>query len=692
MQKVNTIVDGREYCFKKAGFSTQFHPEFISSLCNVPDQIDGLKKTTFGIHWQAIKLFLRYLTEETPALYKLVKFSKSPLKCIHDPKVWTSTLLAYRQWVLIERETNERANKLISSLNWWLKQLQHENAIPEIDRVANYPTSKIKKRVKPTTIIDTHLPEHVLEAIGAEAGEQLDEIQRIYAHTRYEISLLENKPDGFDDLPDHEQSRWVLETRLLTIRQGIERQFLEAKRVRLEGIKTIREHRHLVPFMDNLLSWRKGAGQGKVNPYAEDAYALGYETYRNAMLSWLWYKNNKLQLKETNNHGYWSPATRYFNKIRIAEGLPASEYTWDDRWFAARLGCGESLIAPAALLLIFDHLVNATSAYDIEEKPISDEFGVPVLHWVKKRAQSALFRFLPMDISVGSDEVVKVVSHATRAYRKHLLEEFGIEDKYLFLNYHSSKEPKTGLLIPRRPEWQTFADYTKNALSKVSEADWTSTSYQLRNSILILVGMEGGVEKIKDEAQHSGEDESSEVSTRYADKALVQMQHDESMREFKEWLQTIITLKIEDVAEKLGVDPDDYRRRAAKTIKYRFGGLGCKDPKAGIQEGTKVGQTCNKIARCLFCSNRRNVFVETVENMVHLLQWEQALIAGVQRKEIDPKSPNWYFWMAFIKEMLLRIKEDEITGAKKQAMLAEAEQIALSTLNPYLKIDLKKVA
>ncbi|HCD1304034.1 TPA: hypothetical protein I7789_RS22140 [Vibrio parahaemolyticus] len=692
MQKVNFIVEGREYCFKKAGFSTLFHPDFISSLCDIPDLIDGLKNSTFGGHWQGIRLFLRYLAEETPSLYNSIKFSNSPYQPIHDTYTWTTTLLAYRQWIIIERKTNERANKSIASLNWWLSKLQSEKSIPFFDRIASYPTSKVKNRKKPSTIIDTHLPEHVLKALGAMRVEEPDEIKRIYTHTRYEVSLLEEKPSGFDELPLHDQSRWVLERRLVTLREGIESQFLEAKLVRLEGLRAVRQHRHLVPLVDNLLSWRKGVGQGKENPYADDACALGYETYMNAILSWLWYKNKKLPLKESVSPDYYRPVKRYFNRVRKEANLSPVKYKWDDRWFADRLGCGQSLIAPAALMLIFDHCVNPTSAYDIENKPLSNEFGIPVLHWVKKRAKSSLFKFLPIDITVSTDEVIRVVANATRVYRRYLLDEFNINDKYLFLNYHSSKEQKTGLLIPRKPEWETFTRYTKIALSKASGAEWSSTAYQLRNSILLLTALEKGVEGLKEEAQHSDDNESSAISTRYADKALVQLQHNESMREFKEWLQTIIVLNIEGGAEKLGIDPEDYKKRAEMIVRYRFGGLGCKDPKAGIQEGTVKGVTCNKIARCLFCPQRRNVFIETVQNLVHLLQWEEALTLGAERKEIDLKAPNWFFWMAFIREMLLRIKNDDIGGVRKQAMLAEAESIAASTLNPYLAIDFKEVA
>ncbi|HAS6227689.1 TPA: hypothetical protein I7179_04415 [Vibrio vulnificus] len=691
MQKVNFVVEGREYCFRKAGFSTLFHPDFISSLCDVPDLIDGLKKSTFGGHWQGIQLFLRYLVEEAPTLYNSIKFSSSPYQPDQDTYTWTTTLLAYRQWILIERETNERANKSLSSLNWWLSRLQSAKSIPFVDGVVRYPTPKVKNRKNPSTIIDTHLPEHVLKALGAMNVEEPDEIKRIYTHTRYEVSLLDEKPIGFDELPLHDQSRWVLETRLATLREGIESQFLEAKNIRLEGLKAIRQHRHFVPLIDSLLSWRKEVGQGKENPYVDEVCALGYETYMNAILAWLWYKNKKLPLKESISPDYYRPVKRYFSRVRKEANLSPIEFRWDDRWFAERLGCGESLIAPATLMIVFDHCVNPTSAYDIENKPLSNEFGIPVLHWVKKRAKSSLFRFLPINISVSTDEVVRVVANATRGYRSYLLDEFNINDKHLFLNYHSSKEQKTGLLIPRKPEWDSFTRYTKNALSKASGAEWTSTANQLRNSILLLIAIEDGVEGLKEEAQHSDENGGAAVSTRYANKALVQLQHNEAMREFKEWLQTIITLNIEGAAEKLGVEPEDYKKRVEMAVRYRFGGLGCKDPKAGIQEGTVKGITCNKIARCLFCPQRRNVFIETVQNLVHLLQWEEALTLGVECKEIDPKAPNWFFWMAFIREMLRRITEDNIASGRKQAMLAEAESIAASTPNPYLAIDFKEV-
>ena len=136
----------------------------------------------------------------------------------------------------------------------------------------------------------------------------------------------------------------------------------------------------------------------------------------NALLSWLWYKNRKLPLKESISPDYYRPVKRYFSRIRKEANLSPIEFKWDDRWFADRLGCGESLIASATLMLVFDHCVNPTSAYDIENKPLSNEFGVPFLHLVKKRAKSKLFKFLPINISVSTDEVIRVVANATKVY------------------------------------------------------------------------------------------------------------------------------------------------------------------------------------------------------------------------------------------------------------------------------------
>lgn len=293
------------------------------------------------------------------------------------------------------------------------------------------------------------------------------------------------------------------------------------------------------------------------------------------------------------------------------------------------------------------------------------------------------------ETDISSKDVFKYVKRATRWYRKYCVENNHRDQQdFLFLSFHSSKRHKEDVVRPLNPQSGTFTEHGKKFFEIVSEGKWFMTPDMLRSSLLLLSGLRAGVEGIKEDAQHTNERTSSVYHNRPAARAIFH----EEMREFKEWLQTLITLNIDDAPLKLGVDPAQYEERKKHIMASRFGGLFCKDPRAGVQEGTKKGEACNKIARCLLCKNKKNLFVESVENITHLLQWSEALENAVNQGLIDPnENVNWYFWFRFIEEMVDRLTNSVMSKMRNQALISAAKTKMSTLSNPYLAINFREV-
>lgn len=177
---------------------------------------------------------------------------------------------------------------------------------------------------------------------------------------------------------------------------------------------------------------------------------------------------------------------------------------------------------------------------------------------------------------------------------------FPADKEKLFLSFANTKDKRFEVMLPRKPDDATFTLHMKATLTEISNGNWLATAEMVRKSVLLLSAMNGGVTKLKDEALHK----EGKTSTTYANHAPMKAKHDAIMREFKEWLQTLITMRIDNAAEKLGVDPSEYKNRMEQMIDYGFGGLVCSDPRGGAQDDVEEGDICNKVARCLTCKKK----------------------------------------------------------------------------------------
>ncbi|CAM5195531.1 hypothetical protein ALON55S_07178 [Alishewanella longhuensis] len=98
------------------------------------------------------------------------------------------------------------------------------------------------------------------------------------------------------------------------------------------------------------------------------------------------------------------------------------------------------------------------------------------------------------------------------------------------------------------------------------------------------------------------------MSERYTRHFAEILRRDNNIREFLSWYETLTTINIENLAEKIGIDPVAYEARKKSLLNRQFGGIHCTDPTAGIQPGTVKGKVCYRVDKCITCSNREELF------------------------------------------------------------------------------------
>ncbi|MEZ9466405.1 hypothetical protein [Vibrio breoganii] len=688
MPKVNFFYAGGEYCFKKHGFTTHYNPDFISTLCAIPSSIKNKSKSTVDGYWIGIRLFLTMLQDKHLPLFDCLSINHSSLRpALGSHSEWQNALSVFRDHVDALDKSNSLKNTYLGGAYFWMERLAHDNHIPRLSPVKSFGSAKKNTHTTPQTVMDAPISEHVKQSIlGVAPDTNFDDIQTVYQHVLLELAEIVDTPEGFHSLPISEQVEWVLSRRLSKVRVAIDRSIRHQLDVRKEGLKAIREHRHLIELFENYLSFNKGKGYR--NPWKPEVTALTYEQCRNGLLSWFWYKNKRLQLKEHDGKRYIA-ATKVLNEIRLREKLPSDIYKWSDLWFANRLGLTSEMYTPCILLLIFDNYMNVSNARKITVNSLDQGDGVATISWYKKRAESWLVKTVSNELEISSSTVFKCVKRATAPYRRICAEnKYKDQHDFLFLSYHSSTKARESGVRPLNPESGTFTNHAKAFLASVSENKWYMTPDMLRSSLLLLSGFKGGIGEIQHDAQHKH----NRTSTIYHNRPAARATFHEEMREFKEWMQVLITMNIDDAPLKLGVDPSLYEERKQQILSSRFGGLYCKDPKAGLQAGTVKGKSCNKIARCILCKNKKNLFIESVENITHLLQWSEALEKAVAEGLIDAENNiNWYFWFRFIEEMIARLENNRVSKARNQALIADAKEQISKRENPYLAIDFKEV-
>jgi len=641
---------------------------FLDALCKAyyrrGENIQSIG--AFHTKTKSIRLFHEHINNSQPLLLAEIK-AGNPDNGFGNKQSWLIYMMTFRSYVESLGVGPSVKSKHISGMNFWLINLMGNGHIPRFPLLTVF---KSPKKVS-NSLLDYTYKKEDLSSIGFDIAdkEELQELDRML------LSIQQDLGDVIQDkLP--QQAAIVLKKRLSKIRAEAEAQFEQAVKKRIFGIKAIRMHRKLLSLMDDFLGWRRSEGNS-TNPFKNNIQSLSDEKWWGVVLAWCWYRNKGLEPK------FGITDTRIYNLIR-KEFQRRSDFR-SDIAIAEAIGCSKSIIGPSMVLLIHDLCANVDS---VRKMPLyadkCDGLGVTEIHWVKPRGAGVLSLLDDNSSLISPSKVVRVIRRATRHYRKICNDDHKAN---LFLHHHSSKGSsklhKSDIVKPMTPSQSTNLGVIKKIIQAASGGAWSGTAKSIRISILLYRGLTGGLIDVQAAAQHKN----PRTSLLYVNKLPMLLAHDHKMREFKQWLETLVTINLEDVPAKLGISAEQYSIRKQEILGSRFGGIYCRDPLSGIQPGTKVGEVCGEFSKCLTCSNNRHLFVATESNTIHLLQWNEALIKAQEEGVVDfEKNTDWLFWFLFIETVISKLKNG---GARHSAILAGAKQIVKERDNHYLSIILK---
>lgn len=638
---------------------------FVNALHKSCNHAARFSISHFNVIWGAINfLFNELQASESELLIEI----KSGVSVFGKQASWMK-FLAKVHWRLQERNISHSGkNNYISGLNYILLRLQNRGYIPRFSTMATFkPEKKVSK-----SLLEFTFDEY--EVFGrAPEGEDAAEINNVILSLKSDLGEYLS-----EDIAD--QCAFILKDRLMKIRKEAEEKFIRHVNLRLTGLLAIRKYRHLLSRVDEWLNWRKSKETGATNPWGGEIRLLSDEQWWGAYLAWCWYRNGGLEPK------CGILPSRAYNMIR--KQFSGRKDFRADVATAEAIGCSMEFIAAASTILIHDLVANVDSVRNmpVDADYITD-YGVVDIEWVKPRARGMLTAIEEGGSDYSASRVIRIIRRATCRYRKVAADH---HKNKLFLHHHSalgtSKANRNQDRVnPMVPSSTSLLKYIKNIIHNASGERWSGTARSIRVSVLLYKGLTGGLISVQQAAQHS----SLRTSMLYTNSIAMRLKMDKKMREFRHWLQVLVTVDIEEAARKIGLDEVKYQREKEGIIASQFGGVYCSDPTSGIQEGTKKGEICGAISNCMTCANKRNVFIVTEDNALHLLQWNEALKNASSQGFIDVfKDARWAFWCVFIESIIEKIFQ---SGNKNKAVLQSANSKLSSADNPYLKIDFRKL-
>jgi hypothetical protein len=636
--------------------------DFLNALCEVPKRYPLGELYTARVKKYALRDFHRFLSDND-SYSRVCSFSES-VKYFGTVGDWTLISVALRNYIAERPTANSTKNKFIYGFNYWMKGLQHAGFIPRFPLLQSF---KVEDKVS-ESLIEFKLPDDVEKELGVEEVE-LEELEIV-------IENLTKELKDFEAVGLVDAAIAVLERRLKLVREAAEHQYHDARRLRLNGLVSIRRGRVFLPVTNEWIAAPAGT-QGVTPKIYSEIESLSDADFVDAYFSWCWYANKGLPLKHHDSLRY--------NRVR--KEIRRRHIDLNDQKCLHAFGCGQRLWAASVLLLVHDLYGNVDSIRKIKyDADNLDGFGIKVIDWEKLRAGADLTH---NDFRVDKSSPTSVIRTVRNATRRFRIVALSSDRERLFLHYHSSKtwrkDRVVNLQLPALPSSNSVTVHTKDIIAQASGNQWYGTAKSIRISRLLLLGLKRGLVAIQEAASHS----SLRTSKVYANKVVMTRRLEEAMWEFKTWMQTLITIHLDDVALKLDIDGQSYEQVKSSILKSRFGGVFCKEPTAGVQPGTVKGSFCHRVSRCLICPNKRKIFIATESNLVEVIQWNEALQKAITENWIDlEKDDHWLYWTIFLETILLKMEKG---GARYSALLASAKNTANRSVNNYLRVDFSKV-
>ena len=341
-------------------------------------------------------------------------------------------------------------------------------------------------------------------------------------------------------------------------------------------------------------------------------------------------------------------------------------------------GSSELLLAVFVLLLI-DTTANVESIRKLKLSNFQNDGEAPEIVWFKGRDNRFHRKILDRK-NVNDRQLIVAIEVLKKSLEFVRTQSNNKDNDNLFIQryknnitkYASDKGAST-------PAGDTFCRWFTEECLKVSNGSWSASLKAIRGSLLLLTAM---VTKdsfiVKEQGGWVGNSSMSEKYTRHFAEIL---RRDNNIRDFLSWYETLTTINIENFAEKIGIDPIAYDERKKSLLNQQFGGIHCADPTAGIQPGIGKGQVCYRVDKCVTCSNRRNFFLATKENLANVLMLHDAL-ERLLNSQIEDEIEKWSVWHYFTSSIIKKFAN----ASEHRRLVNQARELVAQAQNPYINL------
>ena len=310
-----------------------------------------------------------------------------------------------------------------------------------------------------------------------------------------------------------------------------------------------------------------------------------------------------------------------------------------------------------------------------------------MLSWYKYRAgEEPEFEIVSSRTDEGpatpdSLSVVDVFSHALKITEPMLALAREADKNALFIGDHKNNTRENndeGFRRPTQINPATLNSKFHEICRSASNGKWSSPLKAIRGSVLLLEGLlTGDATSVGRKGRHKTYD----MAKKYVSHLPEMLRRTSNIRQFLEWFEALLTIDIEDYADKVGIDKEAYEERKRVILENHFGGLQCADPTAGVQPGTAKGEVCDRVDKCVSCEQRRDIFVLSQSNIVSLLQWH-SVVERARKDLSEGEFEPWSLWYLYTNMMLERLS----SAPQHSTLLRNAQEEVRSRPNPYEQI------
>jgi hypothetical protein len=168
-------------------------------------------------------------------------------------------------------------------------------------------------------------------------------------------------------------------------------------------------------------------------------------------------------------------------------------------------------------------------------------------------------------------------------------------------------------------------------------------------------------------AQAQADHSSSTITQTYTGRAHTKLVYAMQIREFTKLYQAVVIASIDGAAEKLGISSIEAAKLFSDASRSGLG-VACLNPNAGIQPGTRHGESCTRLDACPGCEMR--YLVGTVDNIADLILFQEYL-KSMEEVAMQTSPGNWERrwlpWLALAEVALAKFAHGETATAFAQA-------------------------